>query len=91
MSEREELIERITTLEADRTALLSTEQPLHERFMALPPGSDEERECGVALDRLCGRIDQIGDAVGSLKQRLYEIEARISRREKIADAAYGRP
>jgi hypothetical protein len=91
MTEREDIIEQIATLEAERAALLSTEQPLHEQFMASPPGSDEEREIGWALDRLCRRIDQIRDAVGSLKHRLYEIDARISRREQIRNAAYRGP
>lgn len=90
MSERAELIEQIVVLEIERTALIATEQSLHDRFMSAVPGSDDERMIGHELDRLCTRLDAIGDTLGPLKSRLYEIEADVSRREFLADAAYGR-
>ena len=63
MSEREDLIDQIATLEAERIGLRTMETSLHERFMASPPGSDEERAIGRQLDSLCDRYDAIGDAL----------------------------
>jgi hypothetical protein len=76
--EREDLIEQIDFLHW-RKAILT--------FKA---GQVEDTDPELA-DHYDAEWNKASNEVGQLLTRLYEIEARISRREKIADAAYGRP
>ncbi len=86
--EREDLIEQIAALEGARAGWIERERWLHEWFMVRAP-SDKVRLIGRALDLICIRLDALSDQIGLLKARLYQIEAHRSRREKLADAAYG--
>jgi phage shock protein A len=91
MSERTDIIQEIAELEARRAALVAREHHLHAAFMAASASSsDEERQIGYQLDELMGEFDELSDKIGCANARLYLIEAEISRREKIRDAAYGR-
>ncbi len=90
MTEREDLIVRIAALEIERDAWLDQEQPLHERFMAAPASSFEQNVIGRVLEQVNTRLDAIGDEAGLLAAKLYLIEAKRSRRNSLADAAYGR-
>jgi hypothetical protein len=89
MTEREKLIIEIARLEARRTALMADEIRLHTAFMK---ESDETKANRIAayLQDVCGALDKIGGKLGIAKAQLYDIEAGISLREKVADAAYGR-
>jgi hypothetical protein len=90
MTERTDLADQIATLEAERAGLIIMEGRLHERWNATVPGSDGERAIEKSLDSLCARLDAISDDLGALRAQLYLIDARESRREHLADAAYGR-
>jgi uncharacterized small protein (DUF1192 family) len=78
MTEREELQSEIEVLETRRSKL----------------GRDswDAAEAGdISLcEDLDGEYDEVSDKIGRLKRRLYELNAQIARREKIADAAYAR-
>ena len=103
MTEREELREEIRTLEAERAkceaerkGLMDDEGVLNDAYWFCPDGPAakliDELLDGI-LDRLDAngtRLDAISDAVGLAQRRLNEIEAPVSRRERIADVAYGR-
>jgi hypothetical protein len=86
--QREELIQEIAELEARRAVLVERERHFHAAFMAA--SESEERQIGYQLDEVMGEFDELGDKIGCANARLYLIEAEISRREKIRDAAYGR-
>jgi hypothetical protein len=76
-SEREDLIEQIEFLHW-RKAILTLKAGLVE---------DTDPDLAEYYD---AQWNDASDEIGRLQSRLYEIEARISRREQIADAAYGR-
>jgi hypothetical protein len=78
MTEREDLIEQIEFLHWRQGTLVL------KAYHAETAGDLELAEYYDA------QWDYASDEIGRLQSRLYEIEARISRREKIADAAYGR-
>jgi hypothetical protein len=78
MTEREDLIEQIDFLHW-RKAILTLKAGLAER------AGDPDM-----ADHYDAEWNKASNEVGRLLARLYEIEARISRREQIADAAYGR-
>jgi predicted nucleic acid-binding Zn-ribbon protein len=78
MTEREELQSEIEALETRRSKL----------------GRDSWNAAEAGDLSLCedldGEYDEVSDKIGRLKRWLYELDARIARREKNADAAYGR-
>ena len=78
MTEREDIIEQIEFLHW-RKAILTCKAGLAER------AGDPE-----LADHYDAEWNKASNEVGRLLSRLYEIEARRSRREKIANAAYGR-
>jgi hypothetical protein len=90
MSERTDLTDQIATLEAERAGLIIMEGRIHKRWKATAPGSEGERAIETSLDSLCARLDAISDDLGALRAQLYLIDARESRRERLADVAYGR-
>ncbi len=77
MTELEELIEQIDFLQW-RKAILT-----------LKAGQVEDYDRELA-DHYDAEWNATSDEIGRLQSRLYEIEAPRSRREKLADAAYGR-
>jgi hypothetical protein len=87
MSDRTDLIQEIAELEARRAALVARAH-LHAAFMAAA-SEREERNIGHELEDVLGEFGELDDKIGCAKARLYLIEAEISRREKIANAAYG--
>ncbi len=77
MTEREDLIEQIEFLHWRKAAL------------TLKAGLVEDTDPDLA-DHYDAEWNAASDEVGRLQSRLYEIEAGLSRREKLADATYGR-
>ncbi len=78
MSEREELIEQIDFLQW-RKAILRRKAALVDALHLVE-----------LADRYDAEWNAASDEIGRLQSRLYEIEAGISRREKLEGAAYGR-
>ncbi len=77
MTEREDLIEQIEVLHWRKAQLV------------LKAGLVEDTDPDLA-DHYDAQWDAASDEIGRLQSRLYEIEADRSRREKLADASYGR-
>jgi hypothetical protein len=88
MSRRTDIIQEIAELEARRAVMVERERHLHAAFMAA--SESEERQIACDLEDVMGELDELGEKIGCATARLYLIEAKISRREKIANAAYGR-
>ncbi len=78
MSEHEEIIEALADAEVRRNACAS---------MAWRAAEAGHFETSDLYDEWC---DTASDEIGRLKDRLHEIEAAVSRREFLADSAYGR-
>jgi hypothetical protein len=88
MTEREELILEIATLEARRTVLIAAEGRRHADFIA---EDDDAKADQIATDLqdICGEFDELGAELGIAKAKLDLIEARISRREFLEDHPVG--
>ena len=93
MSEHTDLIAEIDELRARKEAFARRAMLLERRCRGLRednPRDPRIRELSIQIDALDEWHDRMSDEIGRKHARLWEIEAGISLREKVADAAYGR-
>lgn len=77
MSEREELIEQMARKQHFKGRLASIAYRVQHSNPTL-------------ADHIDAKWNAASDEIGRLQHRLHEIDAHTSRRERLADAAYGR-
>jgi predicted nuclease with TOPRIM domain len=88
MTERDRLIQEIAELEAERERLGVQKEILDTAFWLLPVGPNS-KAIDTELDDILERLDAISDQVGTLKNRLDELEQDQGMREARLDREYG--